>query len=102
MKVSERVEALRKLMAEKGIDAYVVPTADFHQTDPAAGHLVCSLEEIAAIGPKSRVVSCDNGGSIGSGKACDKLSGLKVFPDIFTLMKISGGYNIGVDTFLCH
>jgi Creatinase/Prolidase N-terminal domain. len=28
MKVSERIAKLRALMAEKGIDAYVVPTAD--------------------------------------------------------------------------
>lgn len=38
MKVSERVEALRKLMAEKGIDAYVVPTADFHQSEYVGEH----------------------------------------------------------------
>ena len=33
MKVSERIAKLRALMAEKGIDAYVVPTADFHQSE---------------------------------------------------------------------
>lgn len=38
MKVSERVQALRKLMAEKGIDAYVVPTADFHQSEYVGEH----------------------------------------------------------------
>lgn len=38
MKVSEKVEALRKLMAEKGIDAYVVPTADFHQSEYVGEH----------------------------------------------------------------
>lgn len=38
MKVSERVEALRKLMAEKDIDAYVVPTADFHQSEYVGEH----------------------------------------------------------------
>ena len=38
MKASERVEALRKLMAEKGIDAYVVPTADFHQSEYVGEH----------------------------------------------------------------
>ncbi|WP_346663720.1 aminopeptidase P family N-terminal domain-containing protein [uncultured Merdimonas sp.] len=38
MKVSERVAALRKLMAEKGIDAYVVPTADFHQSEYVGEH----------------------------------------------------------------
>ncbi|SEN77969.1 hypothetical protein SAMN05216454_11228, partial [Peptostreptococcus russellii] len=31
MKVSERVDVLRKKMAEKNIDVYVVPSADYHQ-----------------------------------------------------------------------
>ncbi|MDR0879792.1 MAG: aminopeptidase P family protein [Clostridioides sp.] len=31
MNVTERVAELRKLMAEKNIDAYIVPSADFHQ-----------------------------------------------------------------------
>ena len=38
MKVSERVAALRKLMAEKQMDAYVVPTADFHQSEYVGEH----------------------------------------------------------------
>lgn len=38
MKVSERVAALRKLMAEKHMDAYVVPTADFHQSEYVGEH----------------------------------------------------------------
>lgn len=33
MNVNERIEALRSLMEEKGIDIYVVPTADFHQSE---------------------------------------------------------------------
>ena len=33
MNISERIAKLRALMAEKGIDAYVVPTADFHQSE---------------------------------------------------------------------
>ena len=32
MSTAKRVEKLRALMAEKGMDAYVVPTADFHQS----------------------------------------------------------------------
>ena len=31
--VTERVEKLQKMMQEKGIDIYVVPTADFHQSE---------------------------------------------------------------------
>ena len=33
MNVTERVAELRKLMAEKNIDAYIVPSADFHQSE---------------------------------------------------------------------
>ncbi len=32
MKISERIAELRVLMKDKNIDAYVVPTADFHQS----------------------------------------------------------------------
>ena len=38
MNVAERIIALRSLMAEKGIDAYVVPTADFHQSEYVGEH----------------------------------------------------------------
>ena len=33
MNVNERIAALRRLMEEKGIDIYIVPTADFHQSE---------------------------------------------------------------------
>ena len=33
MDVNERIEALRRLMEEKGIDIYIVPTADYHQSE---------------------------------------------------------------------
>lgn len=33
MNVSERIDSLRILMEEKGIDAYIVPTADYHQSE---------------------------------------------------------------------
>ena len=38
MNVSERITRLRALMAEKRIDAYVVPTADFHQSEYVGEH----------------------------------------------------------------
>lgn len=38
MKVSERVEKLRQLMEEKGMDAYIVPTADYHQSEYVGEH----------------------------------------------------------------
>ncbi len=36
--VAERIAKLRSLMSEKGIDAYVVPTADFHQSEYVGEH----------------------------------------------------------------
>lgn len=38
MNVPERIAKLRALMAEKGIDAYVIPTADFHQSEYVGEH----------------------------------------------------------------
>lgn len=36
--VAERIKKLRQLMEERGIDAYVVPTADFHQSEYVGDH----------------------------------------------------------------
>ena len=36
--VNERIEALRGLMEERGIDAYLVPTADFHESEYVGDH----------------------------------------------------------------
>lgn len=33
MSISERIQSLRRKMAEKGIDIYIVPSADFHQSE---------------------------------------------------------------------
>jgi Xaa-Pro aminopeptidase len=38
MDIMGRVEALRKIMAEKGIDIYIIPTADFHQSEYVGEH----------------------------------------------------------------
>ncbi|CUX43703.1 aminopeptidase P family N-terminal domain-containing protein [Clostridium sp. C105KSO13] len=38
MKISERVDRLRLSMEEKGIDAYVIPTADYHQSEYVGEH----------------------------------------------------------------
>lgn len=38
MTVAERIAKLRSLMADKNIDAYVVPTADFHQSEYVGEH----------------------------------------------------------------
>ena len=38
MTIVERLQKLRALMQEKGIDAYIVPTADFHQSEYVGEH----------------------------------------------------------------
>jgi Xaa-Pro aminopeptidase len=38
MEVKERIEQLRNLMREKGIEAYIVPSADPHQSEYVAEH----------------------------------------------------------------
>lgn len=38
MKVKERIEALRKLMKDNGMDAYIVPSFDAHQSEYVAEH----------------------------------------------------------------
>lgn len=39
--VNERIKALRELMAERGMDAYLVPTADFHESEYVGSHFEC-------------------------------------------------------------
>ena len=34
----DRIELLRAAMKREGIDAYMIPTADFHNSEYAAGH----------------------------------------------------------------
>ncbi len=41
MTVTERITALRKLMKEKGIDAYLVPTDDFHGSEYVGDYFKC-------------------------------------------------------------
>ena len=44
MTVSEHIDALRKLMKERGYDIYIVPTDDFHQSENVgAEHLLQAL-----------------------------------------------------------
>ena len=38
MTVKERIAKLRELMKANGIDAYVVPTSDFHQSEYVGEH----------------------------------------------------------------
>ena len=41
MKVSERIDVLRKKMEDHGIDVYIVPSADFHQSEYVGEHFKC-------------------------------------------------------------
>ena len=41
MTVTERIAALRKLMKERGIDAYLVPTDDFHGSEYVGDYFKC-------------------------------------------------------------
>ena len=64
MKVSERIAKLRALIAEKGIDAYVVPTADFHQSEYVGEHF------------KARKYITGFSGSYGTAVICQDDAGL--------------------------
>lgn len=39
--VKERIRLLRERMEERGIDAYLVPTADFHESEYVGEHFAC-------------------------------------------------------------
>lgn len=39
--MKERLEALRKLMAERHIDAYLIPTSDFHESEYVGDYFKC-------------------------------------------------------------
>ena len=39
--MNERLEALRSLMAQRGIDAYLVPTSDFHDSEYVGEYFKC-------------------------------------------------------------
>jgi len=41
MTVQERLKALRKVMAEKGIDAYIIPTDDYHASETVGEYFKC-------------------------------------------------------------
>lgn len=38
MKVTERLEKLRKIMKDKGIDYYIIPSEDAHQSEYVCEH----------------------------------------------------------------
>ena len=57
MTVQERIEQLRKLMQERGIDVYYMPNADDHLSDDSRAHDVHQLQECPEAG-RGRGGSC--------------------------------------------
>ncbi len=41
MTVDQKLELLRTKMKERGMDAYMVPTADFHESEYVGDHFKC-------------------------------------------------------------
>ena len=39
--IKERLSQLRRLMEERGMDAYLVPTADFHESEYVGEYFKC-------------------------------------------------------------
>ena len=39
--IQERIAALRSLMAERHIDAYMIPTSDFHESEYVGDYFKC-------------------------------------------------------------
>ena len=39
--MNERLEALRRLMAERHMDAYLIPTSDFHESEYVGDYFKC-------------------------------------------------------------
>ena len=52
--VPERIKALRSKMEEKGIDYYIVPTADFHQDEYVGEHFKARVFITGFTGPPER------------------------------------------------
>ena len=48
MTVKERITALREVMAEKKIDAYLVPTDDFHASEYVGENILQVLPDLPA------------------------------------------------------
>lgn len=113
MKVSERIAKLRALMAEKGIDAYVVPTADFHQSEYVGEHFKARKYITGFSGSYGTAVICqDDAGLWTDGRyffqATNELEGsgvrlMKMFvgdtPSVTEYLadKIPEGGNVGFD-----
>ncbi len=101
MNVAERIIALRSLMAEKGIDAYVVPTADFHQSEYVGEHFKARKYISGFSGSYGTVViTRDDGGLWTDGRyffqAENELKGSGI-----RLMKMFVGETPSITEYLC-
>ena len=56
MTVTERLSALRDLMKEKGVDAYLVPTDDFHASEYVGDYFKCRKYITGFTGSAGRAV----------------------------------------------
>ena len=56
MTVTERLSALRNLMKEKGVDAYLVPTDDFHASEYVGDYFKCRKYITGFTGSAGRAV----------------------------------------------
>ncbi len=61
--MNERLETLRKLMAERRIDAYLIPTSDFHESEYVGEYFNCRkfLTGFTGSAGTAVVTSCDAG-----------------------------------------
>lgn len=99
--VAERIAKLRALMAEKGIDAYVVPTADFHQSEYVGEHFKARKFITGFSGSYgTAVITKDDGGLWTDGRyffqATNELEGSGI-----RLMKMFVGDTPSITEYLC-
>ena len=76
--------------------------AHFHKFYTTIFQLCCRLHEIAAIGPQTGPVLCDQGNTRRTGKAGDVLSACKMLPHVLRLMEICCRHQIGIHMISLH
>lgn len=100
--IAERIEKLRVLMKEKRIDAYVVPTADFHQSEYVREHFKARKYITGFSGSYgTAVITKDDGGLWTDGRyffqATNELEGSGI-----RLMKMFVGDTPSITEYLCE
>ena len=113
MTIKERIERLRKIMAEKGVDAYIVPTDDFHASEYVGDYFKARRFITGFTGSAgTAVIMKDKAGLWTDGRyflqAADELSGTGVtlfkmrepeVPELekFLAAELPGGAKLGFD-----